>query len=466
MKNILFILSCTLFSFGSSAQGQKCGAQMLKESMAVRNPAFLRQLDSIHATHLSQAAALKLARQSGTLQKTTTLGTVPIIFHIVLNAQQLAALGGAAGIQERADSEIAVLNRDYNAANGDAYLIPAAFKPVYGNAGITFGLARRTPSGGCSSGYEIITTSATGFDYNGIAGSGAGFSDAKYDSSGGASIWDSSVYLNVWVINPTSPSGIAGLTVPKSFTTASGGFFTAEEGVVINYGCFGVKSANIQYFLNGVNGGFAGGRTLTHEIGHFLEIWHTWGDDGGLCPADAGGQDDGMADTPPEGNHHSGSYSKPLPIVTDNCSSTGAGVMYMNFMDYPDDPYALLFTQDQVTQMQSNIMPGGESYSLTTHPAVLDGTGCPNLSAANIQINHTLTLYPNPTNGLVNIATDNADRLQNITVTNILGQVMKNIIPAAKGAIYSIDMAGMQKGLYFVQCYFTDGRVSGKIILQ
>ncbi len=461
MKKILLIIFCNLCIASAFAQ-DKCGAQMLKESIIARHPAFAAELDRIQAAQSVQLTALKKAKLYGAAEKTTSTGTVPIIFHIVLNAAQIAQLGGIEGIQERADSQIAVLNRDYNAGNGDAYLIPAAFKPVYGNVGITFGLARLTPSGGCTSGFEIDTTTAPGFDYNGTAGSQQGFSNAKYSITGGADIWDSSTYLNVWVINPTSPSGILGLTVPLSYIGGASGFTSAEEGVILNYGSFGVKSPNVQYFLNGA----AGGRTLTHEIGHFFEIWHTWGDDNGACPWDPTGKDDGIADTPPEGNSHSGSYTMPLPTVTDNCSDSASGIMYMNFMDYPDDPYALLFTQEQALQMQSNIISGGESYSLTTHPAVLAGQGCPNLAVANVSTINTFSISPNPTNGPVHINIGNNGQPQKITVINVLGQVVKTIIPSANVSIYTIDMNGMQKGLYFVQCYFTNGMVSGKIILQ
>jgi len=443
------------------AQAEKCGALMLRQSIIAQHPAFAAELDKIQAAQKAQTDALLKAREYGAVEKTTSIGTIPIIFHIVLDSAQIAQLGGEAGIQERADSEIAVLNRDYNAGNGDAYLIPAAFRPLYGNAGMTFGLARRTPTGNCSSGIEIVTTQATATSYYGTVGSTFGFSDAKYSVSGGADIWDSSTYLNVWVVNP-SPSGILGLTVPKSYANVASGFSSAEEGTVINYGAFGVKSANATYFLSGASGG----RTLTHEFGHFFEIWHPSGDDNGLCPWDAGGKDDGISDTPPEGLNHQGSYTIPLPRVTDNCSDSANGILYMDFMDYPDDPFALLFTQEQAARMQSNVLPGGESYSLTTHPGVFDATGCPNLGVANANVQHNITISPNPAHSVVHVNIGHNEQLQYMTITNLLGQVVQHIIPSAKGPIYTIDMDGMQKGVYFVQCYFTDGMVSGKIILQ
>ncbi len=453
-------MSC-LCATAAFAQTEKCGAKMLRESIVAQHPAFAAELDRIQAMQKAQTDALLKARAYGAVEKTTSIGTIPIIFHIVLDSAQIAQLGGEAGIQERADSQIAVLNRDYNAANGDAYLIPSAFKPLYGNAGITFGLARRTPTGDCSSGIDIVQTQATSISYYGTAGSTFGFSDAKYSASGGADMWDSSTYLNVWVVNP-SPAGILGLTVPKSYANVGGGFSSSEEGTVINYGAFGVKSANATYFLNGA----AGGRTLTHELGHFFETWHPSGDDGGLCPWDVNGKDDGIADTPPEGLNHQGRYTIPLPTVVDNCSDSASGILYMDFMDYPDDAFALLFTQEQAARIQSNVLPGGESYSLTTHPGVFDATGCPNLAVSSTAVLHTISISPNPTTGIIHINTGTKSQVQYITVTNILGQVVQRIIPSAKAPIYTIDMVGMQKGLYFVQCFFTDGMVSGKIILQ
>jgi hypothetical protein len=104
------------------------------------------------------------------------------------------------------------------------------------------------------------------------------------------------------------------------------------------------------------------GRTLTHELGHFFEIWHTWGDDGGQCPA-TGGVDDGIADTPPEANNSAGA---PTGKQYDACSGTTTdGVMYMNFMDYTDDQGdEYVHHRPGGGDVLAIIAPGGENNSL------------------------------------------------------------------------------------------------------
>src|SRR5207248_2923692 len=138
------------------------------------------------------------------LQKTTSVVTIPVIFHVVLNTSQLSAVGGTAGLQDRASSQIAVINQDFAGLNPDSTNIPAGFKPYFGKSNIQFGLAHKKPDGSYTPGFEIVTTTRGAFDldYN-TAGSGDGFSDAKYTSTTGANAWDPGKYLNVWVINMT-----------------------------------------------------------------------------------------------------------------------------------------------------------------------------------------------------------------------------------------------------------------------
>jgi len=346
---------------------------------------------------------------------------------------------------------MAVLNQDYNRGNPDSVNIPAAFKPLYTSVNIKFALTGQDPNGNPTPGYELINTTSTSFDIYTGAGSAA-----KHASTGGADAWDVTKYINVWVVNISS--GVIGLTVPPSYT-AAGTYPTNEMGVLLSYSVFGRRSSSGEYFLpSGTGTPFDLGRTLTHEMGHYFELLHTWGDDGGLCPTDPHGMDDGIADTPPQGTNTSGC---PSGVVTDACSSTSPGIMYQNYLDYTDDACMHMFTVLQAAKMHANLEgPTGETYSLTTHHELLS---VPGLNTAT----HNLLVAPNPTTGKITISFPQAENnLQSISIINTLGQKIKTIVTNQTSNYYTTDISGMPAGVYFVVCDYTDGEEIRKILLQ
>ncbi|MEU7857016.1 M43 family zinc metalloprotease [Nonomuraea sp. NPDC049141] len=89
---------------------------------------------------------------------------------------------------------------------------------------------------------------------------------------------------------------------------------------------------------------FDGGRTATHEIGHWLNLYHIWGDDDGGCTTD-----DKVADTPNQAGSNTGVPT--FPRVT--CGNAPDGDMFMNYMDYTDDVSMFMFTKGQGTRMNA-----------------------------------------------------------------------------------------------------------------
>jgi hypothetical protein len=306
----------------------------------------------------AQKQASKVAGANQATHKTTAVSAIPVIFHVILNASQLAQAGGTTGIKKRCDSQIAVLNRDYNRQNPDSTLIPAGFKPVYASVGIKYGLAHTDPTGHGTPGYEIKTITATGF-----GGSDSSYARAKYASwGGGLDSWDETKYLNIWVINFTDFIGLLGITTPRTFVGGGTGsyiFDLGDVGICVSYDAFGKRSAPGDFYKAFIDKG----RTLTHELGHFWGLAHTWGDDGGLCPGDPGGADDGFSDTPPEGDHHFGHNAPP---IFDVCSPSGNGVMTMNYMDYTDDSAMQMFTLQQAASMNGYLTTNPDGNSLQT----------------------------------------------------------------------------------------------------
>ena len=477
-KNLLLLGSALLFCssamIAQTTQVRRCAAQQMHQAMIASDPAWAQKFESQRAALQSDAENyMQMVGDQGSAEKTTTISAIPVIFHIVVDTTQYNSLGGATGIAKRCDSQIAILNRDFNRQNSDSTLIPSGWKPLYGNAGIHFGLARRDPNGVCTPGYEIKIITATGFSNINSA-----FPEAKTAATGLPS-WDVTKYYNVWCINFTgSASSLLGITLPKSSTSGSN---INQEGVCILYNTLGKGGTGTgSYFAP-----YDKGRTLTHETGHFFEIWHPWGDDGGKCTTYSStatvngitcvggmGSDDGLSDTPPESD---AVYGAPTYNVTggteyDCCKMNGTtnmqpiGIACLSFMDYTDDAAMYLFTTMQAAAMASKVLvASGENYQLTQNPSLLV---CPTAIVEQVSAGASLNVYPNPTAGLVNITVNSlAEDLKNITVLNILGQEVATVNGEKKDN-YVIDLSGMSKGVYVLKFNFASGSVTRKVTLQ
>ena len=266
---------------------------------------------------------------------------------------------------------------------------------------------------------------------------------------------------------------LLGTTTPLSFCGPGGGEPYADEGVCINYLVLGKRSSpSDNYISTGYGTDYYDlGRTLTHELGHFFEIWHTWGDDGGACPWN-GGYDDGIADTPPESDAKYGADPDTMTSVggsyTDAClDSSGIdmqpiGIASHDYMNYTDDIAMQLFTNDQAAVMISQITGSGENTTLTGNPPLLNYPS----SVSRLEIDNNVSIFPNPSGGVVNVTiAGKNDALENITVVDLLGRQVA-FVKGDNKDYYSIDLSGLSKGIYFVKCNFASGSVTRKILLQ
>jgi hypothetical protein len=216
-------------------------------------------------------------------------------------------------------SQIAVLNKDFRATNADKSKVPGVWKGFVADAKLKFALAKKDPDGTATTGITRTKTTRDSF----------GTSNAvKKTSQGGADAWPSDRYLNIWICN--LGDGLLG------YAQFPGGP-AATDGVVILYSAFGTSGA--------VGPPFNLGRTATHEVGHWLNLRHIWGDRN-----DCGGTDF-VPDTP---NQQLPNTGKPtFPHVT--CNNGPNGDMFMNYMDYVDDDTMFMFTPAQVVRMNATL---------------------------------------------------------------------------------------------------------------
>lgn len=301
-------LALLLFSLDLTAQ-DRCGSMELLDKKFKENPALKVTFDNRRA-QVEKIIQARIA--SGQSLKTAQSITIPIVFHVVLNRQSQVT---DAQIQAQLDT----LNLDYAGLNhkGDSRIIPA-FQQVYGESGIQFCLAQRTPDDETSTGIHRVTTTRSSFVYTS--------SDVKHTSTNGADAWDPDRYFNIWICDLSND--ILG------YATFPDDNVPLEQGVVIDYASLPGGSLN----------GYNYGKTLTHETGHYFDLYHIWGDDNGACTGS-----DGIADTPNQGNSTTALHTG---VLTDNCTTTSPGIMYQNYMDYTPDAALLMFTELQAAHMQ------------------------------------------------------------------------------------------------------------------
>lgn len=249
---------------------------------------------------------------------------IPVVVHVVYGSE----------VENISDaqimSQIRVLNEDFNRQNADRSRTDPKFEGVAASTGIHFKLATRDPEGNPTSGITRNATTVRAF-YSADNG-------VKTASTGGYDAWPTDQYLNIWVCK--LGLGLLG------YAQFPGGE-SATDGVVIDYRYFGT--------MNTVSPPFDRGRTTTHEVGHWLNLRHIWGDGG--CE-----QDDHVDDTPKADEPHHGCW--------DAAISCGGPAMVQNFMDYTDDACMNMFTKGQADRMLALFMPGGARHSLLSSPGL------------------------------------------------------------------------------------------------
>lgn len=281
--------------------------------------------------------------RSGSNAVQITNYTIPMVVHVLHKTSE--AVGSGMNIsQAQVNSQLTVLNQDYSKQGQNLGNCPSTFTASIANTGIQFCLAKIDKNGATMSepGIDRIDWQAKGWtDPSSFTSSSA--VQSYFDGTiKPASIWDPTKYLNIWVAD-MSGSGLLGYaTFPAgtSLTGLSGVETASTSGVVILTTAFG-NTGNVAAPYNM-------GRTVTHEVGHWLGLRHIWGD--GTCLTDY------CNDTPPAQQANFGCPT--FPHNQGVCSGNTTGEMTMNFMDYSDDACMYMFTNDQTTRIQTAMQTG------------------------------------------------------------------------------------------------------------
>lgn len=269
-----------------------------------------------------------------------TVITIPVVFHIIHN-------GDAVGVDENLSdalisAQLAQMNADFSLSNADVSSIPMAFLPLAANTSIQFCLAARTP--------DCLPTNGI----NRINGGQATWTRTQIENTlKPSTIWNRDEYLNIWtVVFDASEGGLLG------YAQFPGGPVNTD-GVAVTYTSVGSLAVP-----NPDGGDYDSGRTMTHEIGHWLNLYHIWGDDENDANTCAGS--DLVSDTPNQEVANGGCPT--FPHVS--CSNGPNGDMFMSYMDYSDDDCLNMFSLGQGDRMYV-VLDGGDRSALANSPGCL-----------------------------------------------------------------------------------------------
>jgi hypothetical protein len=342
-KNFLFSILCLLSTRALFSQTpRKCGTITVHQQALLRDPSVKTRREA-----LERATNTWIANNQNTIQNRAVV-TIPVVVHVVYKttAQNIS--------DAQIQSQIAVLNKDYRKLNTDVNSTPNVWKPLAADVQLQFCLAARTPAGVATNGITRTLTTVTSFVDNPNTPDIDEEDRVKNNTTGGKAGWDPNKYLNIWVCR--LDGSILGYSYfPSDIVT------TPElDGLVIDYRCFGTSgTAGTSPFPS-----FNLGRTVTHEIGHYFNLSHPWGDDDPNGPPC---QSDYVSDTPDCFDAATGCEVFPYNVGT-QCVTDANGQMFMNYMDYSDDNCLFLFTTGQAARMLASLN--------VERPTLITSNGC------------------------------------------------------------------------------------------
>ncbi len=300
-KSILLCFVFFYIYYGRTVQAQEinpCGTYEANKKMETLSPVEVKQAQE----KLEEETAIFMQNRTST----SVNYTIPVVFHI------LHTYGTENISDAQVEDAVNILTRDFNKQNADTANIVNAFKGIAANVGITFKLAKIDPDGNCTNGIDRIYSPLTNI----------GDDDAKLN------VWPRNKYLNIWVVKNIA-SGAAGYSMYPSSVQGPGG--AQVDGVMI-----------LSTYVGSIGTSSAGrSRSLTHEIGHWLNLAHTWGNTNSPGVQSNCNFDDNVNDTP-----------NTIGWTSCNLNGASCGSAIDNVQNYMEYSYCSnMFTNGQKNRM-------------------------------------------------------------------------------------------------------------------
>lgn len=370
---------------------KQCGTDNLMQKYIADN-----HLEAVYAQE-----KIRKQNTSAIADNSRTVKTVPVVFHVVYNPNISASAQMNTKITAAViDDAVARLNADYSKTSTTG--VRSAFQSLIANTNIQFCLANRDPNGAVTTGITRTTTSQSYFDSN--SSSTTYGADAMKTATNGIVGWDHLKYINIWLCDITDNMNLCssgctagyaylGATNPNWLPDVQNGIMI--DGIVLDY--------NIGLFENPGTSDLTISKSISHEMGHYFGLEHTFADNTNACV-----NDDGFTDTPPIKGPFQNFYLCSQATTVQSCTS-GTLWQYENLMDYSD--CFVMFTTMQSNYM-NDVLTNGR-YGLTnwqssacvygTVPPVASFTGCNSNVSQNSTVTLTSTSSNSPTSWLWSI---------------------------------------------------------------
>lgn len=337
-----FFSLSTLFSFGQhqshTSSFEKCATYNQEELFKLEHPELVEEIEASEQA-LENFTALYDASEENQRSQNSALYVIPVVFHILhMNGDENIS-------DDQVYDAIRIINEDYNARNSDLSEVINDFQSIIGNGNIEFRLAQIDPNGNPTNGIDRIQSNET---YVGDDGS-------KLNQ------WSPDSYLNIWV-SAVIGSGAAAY----AYLPSTANVYPDIDGIIcLNtyVGSIGTSSES-------------GKHTLSHEIGHYLNLAHPWGPTNQPGVSSNCNTDDGVSDTP---NTIGTSGSCNLAQV-----SCGSLDNIQNFMDYSSCDR--MFTQGQINRMYATLNSNTADRIALWQNTNLVETGVADLSEADFRL--------------------------------------------------------------------------------
>lgn len=427
MKTKLLLLLFVVFQM-SFGQQRTCGMQEHMKQMMF-NPVLKKQYEERQAKFEVEYQKLlneQISKNKNGIQSTNATIRIPVAVHFP-SVSNATAEATKALYRNFAQTQIDVINADYNATNSDIseWATASAFYPGVnvGDLDVEFVIATQNhPSGtGIANGVAAVTF---GTDF---------LSNADSDAT-----W--SGYMNFVVRN--LGTGLLGYS-PLGGSPASG------QTVVMNTWCYGTGSG-VPSTAYVPAAPFNLGRTVTHELGHFFNLDHTFASTNCTGTPSCATEGDRVCDTP---RLTTESYNCPAPGSVAACGSLNS--LTMNYMDYVDDACMYMFTAGQATRALAyiNVIASDFKTNVLGNSAFL---------ASNF------SLFPNPSKGTFNLQFKELVSDFNVEIFDVTGKVVyTNAFYQNSDLTKEIKIQEeISKGIYFMNIKTNEGLVTKKIIIE
>ena len=381
----------------------------------------------------------ELLNNNRTTSTSGTIYRIPVVFHVLTDQPT-----GVSNISDCIiQNQIQILNNCFRRKAGAPNTNAAG-----ADAEIEFYLARKNPTGGATNGINRVTTANCNYTTQ------TGTSNTQTNAIRAAAQWPVNQYLNIWVLK----------TMPTSGSIANGvrgqaWFGGSDRGVFIHYSYVGSKNSgcpNLSYLDATKFGAYDLGMTLVHEIGHYLDLLHTYGS---TCS-----YTDGCGDTPAVTGLPDGVVGTSNTSCSKNDSkgvcNTSQKRMWQNYLDYTDDLCMDRFTPNQVFRMRSLLESNSQYTNLVTQTNFQATGGDIATSVNETTFNNSIRIYPNPVQNKIWIERKQIIGAEEYSIINLEGKIL--LQGRITGLRQEIDLGQLPSGCYLLKI----GNESSKFFKQ